>query len=457
MKLWSGMLSGELDKVAEEFNKSIDVDKRIVYEDIEGSIAHVSMLGECGILEEDEVKIIIEGLKEISNELKSGKLHIESTYEDIHSFVEDKLIEKIGELGKKMHTARSRNDQVATDFRLNLRKEQKEIIGLLKSYIKSITSLSKKNTHTIMPGFTHLQAAQPITYAHEILSYAFMATRDIERLEDFYKRLNQSPLGACALATTTYPIDRKFVASKLGFDSIMENSIDAVSDRDFCLEFHSILAQIMVHLSRFCEEIIIFSSQAYKFINIDDKFSTGSSIMPQKKNPDMAELIRGKSAKVIGNMNQAFIMVKGLSLSYSKDLQEDKESLFESIDTIKTSLKIMSGMLDSLSVNKEKMYEQAQKGYINATDLADYLVGKGLAFRDCHHISAKIVEECIKKDIGLEELPLEEYKKYSKLFENDLYDKINLLTCVKNRKVLGGPNPDEVLRQIKYLEDIINK
>lgn len=455
MKLWSGMLSGELEKTAEEFNKSINIDKKMVFEDIEGSIAHVSMLGYSHILDKDEVDLIIDGLREISDEIKSGNLKIDSSYEDIHTFIEAMLIEKIGDLGKKMHTARSRNDQVATDLRLYLRGKQKELKSLLKSYIKSIIDLARENLDTIMPGFTHLQAAQPITYAHQILSYAFMAIRDIGRLDDFYKRLNQSPLGACALATTTYPIDRKYTADKLGFDSVIENSIDAVSDRDFCLELHGILAQIMVHLSRLCEEIIIFSSQAYKFIELDDKYSTGSSIMPQKKNPDMAELIRGKSGQVIGNMNQAFIMVKGLSLSYSKDLQEDKKSLFESIDIVKTSLNIMAGMIGTIKVNKDNMLKHAKEGFINATDLADYLVEKGLAFRDAHHICARIVGKCIKENISLGEMPLDQYKKESDLFDKDLYEKISLETCVKMRKVQGGPNPDEVLRQIEVLSDII--
>lgn len=455
MKLWSGMLSGELDKTAEIFNSSINIDKRLVFEDITGSIAHVKMLGKCKILSEEDTKNIIDGLKEIFSELESKKLKIDLSYEDIHSFIEAKLIEKIGEVGKKMHTARSRNDQVTTDFRLCLRNEHKEILELLNQYIKSILKIVKENTLTIMPGYTHLQAAQPITFSHHILTYAFMALRDMERLNDFFKRLNQSPLGACALATTTYPIDRIFTAKELNFDSIINNSIDAVSDRDYVLEFHSILAQISVHLSRLSEEIIIWSSQPFKFINLADEFSTGSSIMPQKKNPDMAELIRGKSAKIIANMNQAYIMVKGLPLSYSKDLQEDKETLFESIDTIKMSLMIMTGMLSTMSINKERMFDEAKKGFINATDLADYLVGKNISFRDAHHICAEIVGKCIKKNISLEDLSLEEYKQISPLFEKDLYDKINLVSCVQNRKVLGGPNPEEVKRQIKYVKDIL--
>lgn len=457
MKLWSGMLSGELDKTAEIFNSSINIDKRLVFEDIIGSIAHVKMLGKCKILNEDDTQKIISGLKEIFSELESKKMEIDLSYEDIHSFIEGKLIEKIGEVGKKMHTARSRNDQVTTDFRLSLRIERKEVLNLLNEYIKTILKIAKKNTLTIMPGYTHLQAAQPITFSHHILTYAFMALRDIERLIDFYKRLNQSPLGSCALATTTYPIDREFTAKELNFDSIINNSIDAVSDRDYVLEFHSILAQISIHLSRLSEEIIIWSSQPFRFISLADEFSTGSSIMPQKKNPDMAEIIRGKSAKIIANMNQAHIMIKGLPLSYSKDLQEDKEPLFESIDNIKMSLNIMSGMLSTMTINKERMFEEAKNGFINATDLADYLVSKNMSFRDAHHICAKIVKKCIKSNISLEDLSLEEYKKTSPLFEKDLYDKINLVNCVQNRKVLGGPNSEEVKRQIKFVEDVLGE
>ncbi|MFM1538296.1 argininosuccinate lyase [Helcococcus bovis] len=456
MKLWSGMLTGKLDDIAEIFNKSINVDKRMVFEDIEASIAHVEMLGNCNILNNGEVIKIVDGLKILSKDIQEGSLKIDTNYEDIHTFIEVKLVERIGVVGKKMHTARSRNDQVVTDFRLTLRKEYREITSLLVEYIEEITNLAQSNLDTIMAGLTHLQPAQPVTFGHHILTYAFMGLRDLERMKDFLKRLNQSPLGAGALATTTHPIDRIYTAKKLGFDSIMQNSIDAVSDRDFVIEFHSNLSLIAIHLSRLCEEIILWTSQPFSYINLSDEYSTGSSIMPQKKNPDMAELIKGKSGKIIGNLNQSLIMVKGLALAYSKDFQEDKQSLFESIDIIKLSIKIITGMLKTLKINKENIEKQAKKGFINATDLADYLVEKGVAFRDAHHICAKIVGKCIKENIGLEDLKLEDYKKESEFFEEDLYTKIDLLTCVRNRKVLGGPNPEEVNRQIDFVKRAIN-
>lgn len=453
MKLWSGMLSGNLDKNAEEFNASIKIDKRLVFDDIRGSIAHVKMLAKTKILTEIDSQKIINGLEKIYKDLKEKKYEIDLSYEDIHSFIEAKLIEEIGEAGKKMHTARSRNDQVTTDFKLNLRGETKIILDLLKEYVEIILALAEKNKETVMPGYTHLQAAQPITFAHHMLCYANMALRDIDRIKDFYKRLNLSPLGACALAGTTYKIDREFTAKELNFDGIVQNSIDAVSDRDYVLEMHSAISQISIHLSRLAEEIVIWSSQPFKFINLHDSFVTGSSIMPQKKNPDMAELVRGKSAKIIANMNQAHIMLKGLFLSYSKDLQEDKEALFDSIDNIKLSIEVTSGMLNTLTVNKERMFNEAKHGFINATDLADYLVGKGVSFREAHHICAKVVNKCIQKNIGLEDLSLQEYKEQSNFFDKDLFNKINLLTCVQNRKSKGGPSPIEVTRQIDFISN----
>ena len=457
MKLWSGMLDGSLDKDAEDFNSSIKIDKRLVFDDIKGSIAHVKMLGKQGIIGKDEAEKIIAGLEIIEEKLKEKTLEIDMTCEDIHTFVEGALISEIGEVGKKMHTARSRNDQVTTDLKLFIRRESLEIIKYLKLYSKSLTDLAKDHTDTLMPGYTHLQAAQPVSFAHHLMAYAFMNLRDISRMEDYIKRLNQLPLGACALAGTTYDIDRDFVANELGFDSVMGNSMDAVSDRDYVMELGSILSIIAVHLSRLAEEIINWASPAYKFIEIDDKFVTGSSIMPQKKNPDMAELIRGKAARLIGNMNQSFVMMKALPLSYAKDMQEDKEFIFDSIDTVKSCLKIMAGQIQSLNVNKYKMLQACKIGFLNATDLADYLVKKQVSFRDAHHIAARLVKYTIEKNLTLEDLDLATYKKESDLFEEDVYEAIDLKTCLKNRKSFGGPGPEEVLRQISYVEEKINQ
>lgn len=456
MKLWSGMLDGNLDKDAEIFNSSIKIDQRLVFDDITGSISHVKMLGKQGIIKKDEMVKIIEGLEKIYEKIKSNTLEIDLESEDIHTFVEKSLIDEIGEVGKKMHTARSRNDQVTTDLKLFLRRESIEIIELLKIYSKSLTDLAKDHTETIMPGFTHLQAAQPVSFAHHLMAYAFMNLRDISRMEDCIKRLNELPLGACALAGTTYDIDRDFVAKELGFESLMGNSMDAVSDRDYVMELASILSIIAVHLSRMSEEIINWASSAYKFIEIDDKFATGSSIMPQKKNPDMAELVRGKSARLIGNMNQVFVMMKALPLSYAKDMQEDKEFIFDSIDTIKICLKIMAGQIGSLKVKKENMLRACQDGFLNATDVADYLVKKGQNFRDAHHISARLVKYAIEKNLTLDKLDIAIYKEESDLFEKDIYQAIDLKNCLENRKSSGGPAPEEVLKQICYVEREIN-
>lgn len=456
MKLWSGMLSGDLDKFAEEFNSSIKIDQRLVFDDIKGSIAHVKMLKKTKILAADEADQIIDGLHTIGQKLIDEKLTIDLTSEDIHTFVEASLIEEIGDLGKKMHTARSRNDQVTTDLKLNLRDESEEIVDLLKKYINALCEQAKKNTQTIMPGYTHLQAAQPVTFAHHLMAYAMMGLRDLDRLKDFQKRINESPLGACALAGTTYPIDREFTARELGFESVMQNSMDAVSDRDYILELQSVLSIIAIHLSRLSEELIIWSSQPYHFVKIDDKFSTGSSIMPQKKNPDMAELIRSKSARLIGNMNQSFVMMKGLPLAYSKDMQEDKESIFDSIDTIKISLEVMARQISTLTANKEKMLKACKNGFLNATDVADYLVNKGVSFRDAHHISARLVKYGIENDKSLDEIDLEIYKKESDLFEADIYEEIDIIKCVNKRTSLGGPAKDEVARQINFVLEKIS-
>lgn len=452
MKLWSGMLDGNLNKDAESFNSSIGVDQRLVFDDIRGSKAHVKMLGKQGIIKKDEAEKILKGLNLIEEKLQAKTLEIDLSSEDIHTFVEGTLIDEVGEVGKKMHTARSRNDQVTTDLKLFLKRESHEIIELLKVYSRSLTNLAKEHTETIMPGFTHLQAAQPVSFAHHLMAYAFMNLRDIGRMEDYIKRLNELPLGACALAGTSYNIDRNFVANELGFDSVMGNSMDAVSDRDYIMELSSVLSIIAVHLSRLAEEIINWASPAYKFIDLDDEFATGSSIMPQKKNPDMAELIRGKSARLIGNMNQVFVMMKALPLSYAKDMQEDKEFIFDSVDTIKSCLKIMAGQIKSLTVNKENMLKACRNGYLNATDVADYLVKKGQNFRNAHHIAARLVKYAIEKNLTLEELDLGVYKKESDLFEDDIYQAIDLKTCLKMRKSKGGPAPEEVLKQISYVE-----
>jgi len=451
MKLWSGMLSGDLDNIAEELNSSIKVDKRLVFDDIRGSIAHVKMLEKTQILSTDQAKEIVKGLKLINDKLKNGQLEVYESSEDVHTFIEATLIDEIGELGKKIHTARSRNDQVATDLKLNLRDECDRIEKLLKDYAKTLCSLAENNTESIMPGYTHLQAAQPVTFAHHIMAYAMMGLRDIARLRDYKKRLNSSPLGACALAGTSYPIDREFSAKELGFDSVMQNSMDAVSDRDYVLELESVLSIIAIHLSRLSEELIIWSSQPFSFVKIDDMYSTGSSIMPQKKNPDMAELLRSKPARVIGNMNQSFIMMKGIPLAYAKDMQEDKEAIFDSIDTVKLSLKVMTGQMDTLTVNKEKMLKACKQGFLNATDVADYLVNKGLAFRDAHHISARLVKYATECNKTLDEIDLKIYKEESDLFEDDIYDIINIEKCLNTRNSLGGPAKEEVKRQISYV------
>lgn len=447
------MLSGDLDNIAEELNSSIKVDKRLVFDDIKGSIAHVKMLEKTNILKSEEAETIINGLELINKKLKSGEIEVDESSEDIHTFIEATLINEIGDLGKKMHTARSRNDQVATDLKLNLRDECEIIENILKDYIKTLCLLAEKNTDSIMPGYTHLQAAQPVTFAHHLMAYTMMGLRDIDRIKDYKKRLNSSPLGACALAGTSYPIDREFSGRELGFDSIMQNSMDAVSDRDYVLELESVLSIIAIHLSRLSEELIIWSSQPFGFVKIDDMYSTGSSIMPQKKNPDMAELLRSKPARVIGNMNQSFIMMKGIPLAYAKDMQEDKEAIFDSIDTVKISLKVMKGQMDTLTVNKDKMLRACKEGFLNATDVADYLVNKGLAFRDAHHISARLVKYATDNGITLEEIDLNTYKTESDLFEDDIYDNIDIVKCLNSRNSLGGPAKGEVKRQIDYVLD----
>ena len=457
-KLWKGRTTAKTSKLADEFNSSINIDKRMYKEDIEGSMAHVAMLSHCNIITKDEAKKIDTALKSILSDIDSGKLKINEKSEDIHMFVEEVLTKRIGTVGKKLHTARSRNDQVALDIRLNIRKEITLINYSLLNLIDMIINIANKNAETIMPGFTHLQKAQPITFAHYILAYGMMFKRDIDRLKDLYKRVNISPIGACALAGTTYKTDRKYEAKLLNMDGVCENSIDAVSDRDFIVEFASDLSLISMHLSRLAEETILYTSSEFNYIELSDALTTGSSIMPQKKNSDMAELVRGKTGRVYGNLINILTILKGIPLAYNKDMQEDKELIFDSIDTVKNSINIFIEMLSTMTVNKDKMREDAATGFINATDLADYLVNKGMAFRDAYKVSGEIVRYCIEHNktndnlLTLENLPIDIYNKFSKLIDNDVYKYINLEYCVKRRKSYGGTSPDNIKQQIESLK-----
>ena len=450
-KMWAGRTSGETDKLADDFNSSIRFDSRMYEQDIKGSMAHAAMLSAQKIISEEDAGKIIDGLQTILDDLKSGALAIDETAEDIHMFVEEVLTERIGDAGKKLHTARSRNDQVALDLRMYLRDETQEIEAKIKELLCAILDLAEKHTETIMPGYTHLQRAQPITFAHHLMAYAMMLSRDLDRLEDSKKRMNISPIGSCALAGTTYDTDRYMEAKELGFDDITLNSLDGVSDRDFCVEMLSDIAILMMHLSRFSEEIILWSSWEFKFIELSSEFTTGSSIMPQKKNSDMAELVRGKSGRVYGDLMALLTMLKGLPLAYNKDMQEDKEAIFDAVDTVKMCLEIFTGMIGSVQVLSENMKKAAQGGFINATDLADYLVRKGLPFRDAYKISGQIVGDCIARQLVLETYPLEDYQKHSPLFEEDVYQAIDLLTCVETRISAGGPSADSLQKQIAYV------
>lgn len=449
-KIWAGRFTKEIDERANDFNSSISFDARMYREDIEGSIAHAIMLGECKIIDLKESYAIVEGLKGILNDIENGKLKFDLKAEDIHSFIESELTARLGDTGKRLHTARSRNDQVALDIRMYLKKEIKEIKNLIKKLITVLTDLSEKNLKTVMAGYTHLQRAQPITFAHYLMAYSQMFLRDLYRLEDAYKRTNIMPLGSGALASTTYPIDRQRVCNLLKFNKITQNSIDAVSDRDFCIEIASALSILMMHLSRFSEEIILWCSWEFKFIELDDSYSTGSSIMPQKKNPDIAELIRGKTARVYGDLNTLLTMMKGLPLAYNKDMQEDKEAIFDAIDTVKLSLNAFIPMIETMNIIPENMREAAAKGFINATDCADYLVRKGLPFRDAYKITGEIVRSCIENNLTLETFPIKKYKEFSPQFEEDIFESINLETCIMQRKVAGGPSPKSVKAQIEY-------
>ena len=455
-QLWKGRFKKELSEKTNDFNSSISFDSRMFEEDIKGSIAHATMLGATGIIDKAEAEKITDGLADILQDIKNGKLKVDMSAEDIHTFVEGELTSRLGQTGKRLHTARSRNDQVALDIRMNLRKEADEIEGKLKELIGVLCAKAEEHKDTIMPGYTHLQRAQPITFGHHLMAYTAMLLRDIERLEDAKKRMNVLPLGSGALAGTTYPIDRQLTAELLGFDGVSQNSLDGVSDRDFCIELASALSLIMVHLSRFSEEIILWCSWEFKFIELDDAFSTGSSIMPQKKNPDIAELVRGKSGRVIGDLTTLLTVMKGIPLAYNKDMQEDKEAIFDAVDTVKMCLDAFAPMIDTMTVLKGNMRAAAAKGFINATDCADYLVGKGLPFRDAYKATGELVALCIDSNLTLETLPLEEYQAVCDLFDTGVYEAINLEKCVFERKSEGGPSPESVMKQITVAKAKIN-
>lgn len=456
-KMWAGRTAGETDRTADEFNSSISFDSRMYREDITGSIAHAAMLKKQGIIPSEAADHIMEALEQIMTDIDHGDLQIDMDSEDIHMFVEQVLTERIGEEGKMLHTARSRNDQVALDMRMHMRTQVKEIQALTVNLIEELCEQAKKYRETIMPGYTHMQRAQPVVFGHHLLAYAMMLLRDRERLQDAAKRMNYSPIGACALAGTTYPTDRSYEAKLLGFDDITYNSMDSVSDRDFCLEILGALSIEMMHLSRFCEELILWSSWEFRFIELDDAYTTGSSIMPQKKNPDMAELVRGKTGRVYGDLMSLLTTMKGIPLAYNKDMQEDKEPVFDAVDTVKMCLKIMTPMIAGMKVKEENMRSAAGRGFINATDLADYLTDKGMAFRDAYKICGKITAYCIENNRILETLPLEEYRQFSDLFDNDLYDAIDLVNIVKRRTSAGGTSPDSVDAQIAYIRNILEQ
>ncbi len=455
-KMWAGRFSKQLDKLADDFNSSLRFDCRMYKQDIEGSIAHALMLASKGIISAEDSTKIIEGLTSILSDIESGVLTFDSDAEDIHMFIEAELTKRIGDAGKRLHTARSRNDQVALDIRMYLRAENEEILSQLHTLIEALRDKARDNTDAIMPGYTHLQRAQPVTFAHHILAYAMMFIRDYGRIKDAVKRMNSSPIGSCALAGTTYNTDRYFEAQQLNFDSIMLNSIDGVSDRDFCLELLSAYSVLMMHLSRFCEEIVMWSSWEFKFIELDDSYSTGSSIMPQKKNPDMAELIRGKCGRVYGDLVALLTTLKGLPLAYNKDMQEDKECIFDAVDTVKLCLSVFTPMIATATVLKDNMYSAAQKGFINATDLADYLVKKGMPFRSAYKLVGETVAYCISQGTVLEQLPFDKYKELSPLFEEDVYTDISLEACVNKRISQGGTGPKSVLEQIDFVTEFLN-
>ena len=451
-KMWAGRTSGVVSSIADDFNSSIRFDHKMYRQDITGSMAHAAMLAATNIISQKDADALIAGLEEILADLDSGKLEFDWSCEDIHMFVEQVLTERIGDVGKKLHTARSRNDQVALDLRMYLRGEIDEISCLIKELLQAIVSQAEANRGVIMPGYTHLQRAQPILFGHHLMAYAMMLLRDLSRLADCRKRMNVSPIGCCALAGTTYLTDREFEAKQLDFDAVALNSIDGVSDRDFCVELMSALSLLMMHLSRFSEEIILWASWEFKFVELSDAYTTGSSIMPQKKNPDMAELCRGKTGRVYGDLMALLTTLKGLPLAYNKDMQEDKEAVFDAVETVKMCLKVFAPMVETMTSKPENMKKAAQGGFINATDLADYLVKKGLPFRSAYKISGQIVAKCIAEGYVLETLPLDDYRGFSELFEEDLYQDIDLNTCVEKRVSQGGTSQASVDSQIAYVK-----
>jgi len=455
MKLWQGRTAAQVNKLADDFNSSVSFDSRMYAQDIKGSMAHAAMLSKQGIINAEDADAIIDGLEGILNDINSGALEIDLNAEDIHMFVEEVLTKRIGDAGKKLHTARSRNDQVTLDTRLYLKDAAKEIEEDTKALICAIADTADKHKEDIMPGYTHLQRAQPILFSHQLLAYAFMLLRDLGRLKDCVKRMNVSPIGACALAGTTYNTDRGFEAEKLGFESVAQNSIDAVSDRDYVVEMLSAISVEMMHLSRLSEELILWTSWEFGFVTLSDEYTTGSSIMPQKKNSDMAELIRGKTGRVYGDLMGSLTMLKGLPLAYNKDMQEDKESIFDAVDTIKMCLPVMTGMIKTMTVNADKMLLAAKKGFINATDLADYLTKKNVPFRDAYKISGSIVADCIAKGCVLEDLTIEDYKKYSAVFEEDVYQAIDLKNCISQRISEGSTSYKSVKSQIEFINAIM--
>ena len=448
-KMWAGRFQKALDKQADDFNSSIHFDCKMYKQDITGSMAHAAMLAAKGIISKEDSDLIIATLESILADLQSGALAIDYNAEDIHMFVEAELTKRIGDVGKRLHTARSRNDQVAVDIRLYLRDESEEIIALIKGLIKAICDVASSNKAVIMPGYTHLQRAQPITFAHHILAYGMMLSRDIGRIEDAVKRMNYSPLGSCALAGTTYDTDRYMTAKALGFDGITLNSIDGVSDRDFCAELLSAFSVLMMHLSRFSEEIILWSSWEFHFIELSNAYTTGSSIMPQKKNPDVAELIRGKTGRVYGHLMGLLTTMKGIPLAYNKDMQEDKEPIFDAVDTVKLCVPVFCDMIATMKVKKKNMSDGAKGGFTNATDLADYLVKKGMPFREAHGVVGRMVYFCIENNINLDDLSLEQMKQFSTIIEDDIYDAISMETCVNERKIVGGPAKETVKKAIE--------
>ena len=457
-KMWAGRTDGQTEQIADDFNSSIHFDCRMYKQDITGSMVHAAMLAKQGIITEADADALIAGLEDILQDIDSGKLAIDMTCEDIHMFVEQVLTQRIGDVGKKLHTARSRNDQVALDIRLHLREEIDNITALTKELIAAVTAKAEEYADTIMPGYTHLQRAQPITFGHHLMAYAMMLLRDVDRLADCRRRMNLSPIGCCALAGTTYNTDRYYEAEKLGFDGICLNSLDGVSDRDYALELMSALSILMMHLSRFSEEVIFWCSWEFKFIELDDAYATGSSIMPQKKNPDVAELVRGKTGRVYGSLITLLTVMKGIPLAYNKDMQEDKEPVFDAIDTVKMCLPVFAAMIDTMNVKPENMRKSAMDGcFINATDCADYLVRKGMPFREAYMVVGKLVHICIEKGEKLDTLSLEEFREVSECFQEDIYQALYMNNCVNGRKAIGGPAKVEVERQIAAIEAFLEE